>query len=406
VLSQQRDAVRRFCSELRSQQSVLVLFACVFYLFHVVFQGKTAVSEIAAGFTVVCVYIALRKRELTWSWHILYFPLGLYALASTISSLVAPERIHMFGEQMLWVKVFTFPAALVIFRNVPQMRRLALWGHAVFLTWISLDGLIQYFALGQRDLEHRITGTATHVMTYSGELLPLSLLFLVLAARERHRWMFVPAILSAFALLLTFTRSAWVGWLAAVLVLIITVRPRLMAYAVPVLVLFFTFMPVSMFGRFASIFSTRQESNLDRIRMLQAGVEIIRDYPIWGVGPANIKPLYPLYRLPDSPRFRTPHLHNNVMQIWAERGIVALFAYVLLLYLFLRECARGWRGAAGAWAQAGAAVAISLTIAGMFEFNFGDTEVFYLLLDLCALVTVQLESGGEYETRNLLFRRA
>jgi O-antigen ligase len=179
-----------------------------------------------------------------------------------------------------------------------------------------------------------------------------------------------------------------------------------MAYAVPVLILFFTFMPVSMFGRFASIFSTRQESNLDRIRMLQAGVEIIRDYPLFGVGPANIKPLYPLYRLPDSPRFRTPHLHNNVMQIWAERGIVALFAYLLLLYFVLRDCARGWRGPARQWAQAGGAVVISLTVAGMFEFNFGDTEVFYLLLDLCALVAVQLETSGEYDASNLLFPTA
>jgi O-antigen ligase len=406
VLSSQREAFHRRYSSLRTRHSLVVLFGCVFYLFHVVFQGKTAVSEIAAGFTLICVYVALRKRELHWSWHVLYYPLALYALASTISSLVAPERIHIAGEQMLWVKCLTFPAALMLFRNLPTMRRLALWGHAVFLTWISLDGLIQYFALGQRDLEHRITGTATHVMTYSGELLPLSLLFLVLAIHERRRWMFVPAALSAFALLLTFTRSAWLGWLAAVLVLIITVRPRLMAYAVPVLILFFTFMPVSMFGRFASIFSTRQESNLDRIRMLQAGVEIIRDYPLFGVGPANIKPLYPLYRLPDSPRFRTPHLHNNVAQIWAERGIVALAAYVLLLFFFLRDCARGWRGPARQWAQAGAAVAISLTVAGMFEFNFGDTEVFYLLLDICALVAVQLETRGEYDPSNLLFPTA
>ena len=43
------------------------------------------------------------------------------------------------------------------------------------------------------------------------------------------------------------------------------------------------------------------------------------------------------------------------------------------------------------WAEIGVAVAVSLTVAGLFEFNFGDTEVFYMMLNLFALVVVQLE---------------
>jgi O-antigen ligase len=227
-------------------------------------------------------------------------------------------------------------------------------------------------------------------MTYSGELLPLALLFLVLFVHERKVWMLAPALLSTFALLLTFTRSAWLGFVVAIFVVIVSSRPRLLAWAAPLLVIFLIAAPVDMFGRLISSFSTQQESNLDRIRMFQAGEEIIRDHPLFGVGPANVKPLYPLYRLPDSPRFRTPHLHNNLVQIWAERGVLALAAYVLLIVLFLRECARAWRTPARRWAQAGVAAAVALTFAGLFEFNFGDTEVFYLLLDVFALVVANL----------------
>ena len=78
--------------------------------------------------------------------------------------------------------------------------------------------------------------------------------------------------------------------------------------------------------------------------MAEAGVEIIKDYPLLGVGPANVKEVYPLYRKHDAPRFRIPHLHNNVIQLWAERGVLALVAYLFLQFLFLRECARGWGG--------------------------------------------------------------
>jgi hypothetical protein len=38
------------------------------------------------------------------------------------------------------------------------------------------------------------------------------------------------------------------------------------------------------------------------------------------------------------------------------------------------------------WARIGVAVTAGLTVAGLFEFNFGDTEVFYLTLNLFALV--------------------
>jgi O-antigen ligase len=101
--------------------------------------------------------------------------------------------------------------------------------------------------------------------------------------------------------------------------------------------------------------------------------------------------MYSIYRRHDAPRSRPPHLHNNVIQLWAERGILGLGAYVLLLALFIRECVHAWRGPVRVWAEVGVAVTVSLTVAGLFEFNFGDTEVFYLMLNLFALVAVSVE---------------
>jgi O-antigen ligase len=149
---------------------------------------------------------------------------------------------------------------------------------------------------------------------------------------------------------------------------------------------------MSIFSRAVSSFDTTQASNLDRIRMLQAGVEMVRDYPLFGVGPANVKQVYPMYRRADAPRFRPPHLHNNVMQIWAERGILALAGYLLLLGLFIRECVRAWNGPGRMWAEVGIAVTVAMTVAGLFEFNFGDTEPFLLLMDLFALTIVWMEA--------------
>ncbi|HYU25953.1 MAG TPA: O-antigen ligase family protein, partial [Thermoanaerobaculia bacterium] len=172
-------------------------------------------------------------------------------------------------------------------------------------------------------------------------------------------------------------------------------RPRLLAYAVPAGILILTFLPLPYFARVVSTFDTKQSSNFDRIRMFQGGVEIIKDFPVLGVGPGNMKEVYPLYRKPDAPRFRIPHLHNNLVQLWAERGILALAAYVVLIALFLRECARGWNGPNAKYAELGVAVTVGLVVAGMFEFNFGDTEVLLAMLDVFALVIAYVERNED-----------
>ena len=367
-----------------------VALATFFYLAHIFCSGWIASSELALVGLLATLAVLVWRGEIKPSFHILYFPLFVYALDSTISSIANGASKHAFGESALWLKCLLFPAALILFRNVPRTRELALKTFLVFGVFSSLYGFVQYFIFHQRDLEHRITGPAAHVMTYSGLMLPVALMFLVLWVHDRRNlWLLGGTILTTLTLLMTYTRSAWLGWLCAVLVLAALKRPRLLAWAVPAGILVITFLPLPYFARVMSTFDTKQSSNFDRIRMFQGGVEIVKDFPVLGVGPGNMKEVYPLYRKPDAPRFRIPHLHNNLVQLWAERGIVALAAYVALIALFLRECAKAW---GSKYAELGVAVTVGLVIAGMFEFNFGDTEVFYLMLDLFALVLVSLES--------------
>jgi O-antigen ligase len=364
----------------------------VCYLAHILLQGKIALSELALAATLAAFAWALIRREIHPSFHILYYPLAMYGVVSTVSAIVNHSSRHLFGESALWLKMLVFPVALILFREVPRSRELALRAQIAFGVVIAGYGIVQYLMAGQHDLEHRITGPSTHVMTYSGLTLPISLLLVMIAIRRRRIWLFACAFIVSFALLLTFTRSVWLGWLVAVFTVLVLNRSKWIVFAVPVLIFGITFLPDSMFGRLVSSFDTRQSSNLDRIRMAQGGMEIIKDHPVFGVGPANVKEIYPLYRLPDAPRFRPPHLHNNLIQLWAERGIGAVIAYLLLLGLFLRECARGWSGQAREFAEAGVAIALGLAYAGLFEFNFGDTEVFLLMLELFALVVASIEA--------------
>lgn len=394
--------LRRFLALPDSTPNAVVLMT-LFYVGHLFCQGWVASSEIFVLGVLVCWFIAWHRRDLPPSFHILFFPLFVYCLVSSVSALTAGRAIHSTAEGALWGKTLLFPAVLILYRTWPGVRDASLKMMLFFGLFISCYGLFQYFVLAQRDLDHRITGPASHVMTFSGLLLVISLVALVLWLHDvRNLVLAGVAALTGLSLLLTFTRSVWIGWGAAVVVLISLRKPKWLVYAPGLGLLVLSFLPLPLFGRLVSVFDTKQSSNLDRIRMVQAGVEIIKDYPLLGVGPANVKEIYPLYRKHDAPRFRIPHLHNNVVQLWAERGVLGLAAYLLLLGLFLRECIRGWRGPAGMWAEVGVVVTVAVAAAGMFEFNFGDTEVYWMMLDVFALVLAWLErpqpaneGGGE-----------
>jgi O-antigen ligase len=372
-----------------------VALAVLFYLGHLFCSGWVASSECFAVLTIGTVGYAIYRRLLVPSFHILYVPLILYGLDSTISSLVAERHIHTFGEAALWGKMLLFPAALILFRNVPRSRDAAIKMFLILGVFTASYGFVQYFALNARhDLEHRITGQSAHVMTLSGLLLPVALMLLVLWIYDlRNILLMTGVVMTHFALLLTYTRSVWLGWIVGVAVLLALKWPKALAWAIPVAILAISFAPLPFFSRVISSFDVRQSSNLDRIRMAEAGIEIIKDYPLFGVGPANVKEVYPLYRKHDAPRFRIPHLHNNLIQLWAERGVLALVAYLFLQFLFLRQCARSWGGPATKFAEIGVAVAVALAVAGLFEFNFGDTEVFWMMLDVFALVIAFIETG-------------
>jgi len=250
----------------------------------------------------------------------------------------------------------------------------------------SLTGLWQY-AHGYSDLQHRLRGLATHYMTFSGWTLLVVLLLVgdIFFHHDRRRLLWtVPAVLvSILALALSFTRNAWVGLAAGLALLAAVWKPRaLLLYpflAVAMLVL----LPRPVIDRAVSIVDLRQPANYDRLCMLVSSEEMIQDHPFFGMGLGMVQRRYPLYRRDDAPRWEIPHLHSNVLQIAAERGLFGLAAYLSILGVFFLTVWRALqrREDPAFPALAGCFLAVAgITVAGFFEYNWGDTEVWILTL--------------------------
>ena len=256
---------------------------------------------------------------------------------------------------------------------------------------LSLYGVWQY-AHGGGDLSHRITATLSHYMTFSGLLLLVALFALGVAlegAPRRRAPALAVAAMTGGTLLLTFTRNAYVGFFAALVFYLALRKPAGILALPPLALAIYGLAPSEIRLRLLSIFDPADPTNRDRLDMAVAGFRMIRDFPVFGLGLTLVKPYYPLYRVPDSLRWRVPHLHDNVLQIAAESGLFAAAAYAALLAMFFARTIRLLRAETDPSRRgllAGSFLALAgITVAGFFEYNFGDVEVLMTTLVIFAI---------------------
>ncbi len=189
----------------------------------------------------------------------------------------------------------------------------------------------------------------------------------------------VLAPIGGLALLLSKTRSAWIGVVCGLGVLAAIRRPRLLLFLPGVLGLFVLVSPRTVLDRL----TISDASSRDRYYMWQAGLDMIMDKPIFGQGTGMILAVYPKYRWQGAPNPNAPHLHNNFVQIAAERGLPCLVFLGWILYLLGREAWRV-RGVSRYGPLVLAVLATTLS-SGMFEYTLGDSEILMLVLLLSAL---------------------
>jgi O-antigen ligase len=251
----------------------------------------------------------------------------------------------------------------------------------------AMLGIIQYVLQGYDNLGRRPQGMLGLNMTYSGlvMLVVCAAFARIMFATHNRTWaaLVMPALLIALAF--TFTRSAWVGACCGVGLLFVLRDFRLLALLPVAVGVFMLVAPPNLSARIYSTFSLTDPSNADRVAMMRSGMRMIRDHPLTGVGPDMIIEVYPEYRDATAVNPLAPHLHNVPMQIAAERGLPALIAWLWFVVVLVRDLVRRARGGFPSLANGGLAAVVAMLTAGMFEYNFGDSEFLMLFLVLVTL---------------------
>lgn len=373
-----------------------------FYALHLATIWGLALSNALQGLALLWVIIHWRRvrpsseRFYATGMDRLLKPFALYAavfVVSVMTSYQVPQSAwHLRGL----IGLTTLPLAFLLVQGERQVRLLF-----DILIWVTLGlailGIGQYLLTDYGGLDNRIPGAFSHYMTYSGILLVGSCLVVArivagTATQQSRQWLILIPIL--VAMVLTLTRHAW---LAAFVVLTIAwllrFRRLLWVYLASVVLLlaFTASVAPEHWSRFRSIASLEDPSNYDRLCMAYAGVNMIEDAPLFGIGPGMVEHYYPIYRHPTSTRSHVMHLHNTLMQLGAERGLLTVAAYLWLMVAAAILSYRGLKrdgGLSGPRADLylGTLLAlIAFNFAGIFEANWRDTEVQRWILFLLAV---------------------
>lgn len=370
----------------------------------------TALAAVATLFSIAAAQILLSMAllSLLLSRHAIEFPARLrFPLLAfigwTLLSL-AFSTAPVAGLPQVR-KLFVFFILLVVYNAYRHRQQLWHASQAMVLagTLAALYGLGQfvyrYMSLQRQGLpfyenyvvQNQITGFMGHWMTFSGELM---LVFLLLLASvlffpwqgRRSLWWWLCLAPIALALLASFTRGVWLGTFAGTTYLLVRFRPRLLWILPAGVLLLYLVAPPWLQERAQSIFDTQADtSNRSRLLMLQTGLEMIAAHPWFGVGPQRVGAEFFRYK-PASlpvPEAWYGHLHSNYLQFAAERGIPFLLIWLWLIYQVAHEGFLASRSAdtkTRVLGHAAVAATVGLLVAGLFEFNFGDSEVLMLYL--------------------------
>ena len=358
-------------------------------------QISIAAANVLLALMLVCWIAVLVQEKTVPSVPRFFWPLLAYgAVTLLISAFSVDPRVSVIDDKQL-----------VLFVIVPAVYHIARGERAAVVVDVIVSvgaasaafGIIQYGLLHYDNLGRRPEGAMSHYMTYSG------LLMLVICAaaarlifgRRGRTWpaLVMPALVVALAL--TLGRSAWIGASVAVALLLALRDFRLTALLPVFIAVLFAIAPGTVTNRVKSIFDVQDPTNQDRLAMVEIGARIIRDRPLTGVGPNMIPRVYADYRPDYAVNPVNPHLHNVPLQIGAERGLPALLIWIWFVASLAVAQFRLFRThpstSLGAGpdvrvpAAAGLAAVAAMLAAGLFEYNFGDSEFLMLFLVLVTL---------------------
>ncbi len=167
-----------------------------------------------------------------------------------------------------------------------------------------------------------------------------------LGLKEEYKRMLSAAglLLPVIALLMTYSRSGWISFALIVVAFLFLREKRVLPVFFLLIFCMIPFLPASVFNRILTIGSTADSSNMYRLYIWGAVLDMLGDYGMigLGLGPGNFRPVYLRYCVQRAAP--ATHSHMLYMEIWIEMGILGLLTFLVFYFSVLRKAVISRKG--------------------------------------------------------------
>jgi O-antigen ligase len=322
---------------------------------------------VARVLVVGLLILFLARTFVTGSLPIARTPLDLPLLAFVISALLSTffaynENVALFGTYSRYDGLLTIVTYAALFWLAVRTLRGADDARALMRVLLASGYLVAALAIIQSVLDSTAQGTVVPAFGTLGQqnvlgaflalLCPLAYRELVDADAWSTRIVALNALaILGIALVLTLSRSAWLGTALAAVIVIAgsrrpVLRPRVVAAAIVLIGLGVVGLTVGRGFQLEQKIEARAVSVFDvnawgpRPAIWRDSVKLIVSRPVFGYGPDNFGLVFPRFQA-DYLGQQVDKAHADSLQVAATQGLIGLAAYILVLAAFVRAF---WRG--------------------------------------------------------------
>lgn len=142
-------------------------------------------------------------------------------------------------------------------------------------------------------------------------------------------------------------------------------------------------------NRLLSIVDPYLPSNFTRLSLWRAGLLILKDNPIVGVGDIDLAGLYKQYKRASDKEIQG-HMHNNYVHLLVTLGVFGFAAVIFLLIKILIVHIKNYFSLkdepfASSYALGATGSFIAFLVSGLTEWNFGDHEIITMIWFMLAI---------------------
>jgi len=389
------------------------------FLFFTPFSHTTAIKEICFYLSVFIILILITVKKINFSFKSPFsLPFALFtvwAFTGLFFALYNKNSIHDFYAHLL--KYLAIYYMMINFFNSGKRLIVLSWIIIVSATIFSIGGLGYFYpVLGNSILTQRMTFQETPI----GIIGFVSVFALLLSVHLLPR---TGLLYKKILLLISFTVTSIVtvmtlsfGTLLSMILSILVLFPKNKKIVLFTLLLFATILVLAILN--LSIAKTRMSANFiqnklqneERIKIWHTYFEIIKDYPISGIGfdmddMWHDQNLWDKYSARIPSKLRTPTKwvpHNILLSITVRLGLVGLVLYLYTIFVFVRMSwiviKHGKDDFIKSWGLCVTAAFIAWFIKGMLEPALSHVPAI-INYTIFAMMTIlwKLNSGTDYQ---------